>query len=122
MSHTMTVKTHFTDEATIAAVCKEMGIAAPLPHGKHRLYGSNQAEGIAVMLPGWYRPIVINCKDGTLAQDDMDGKHGAQLESLNLFKQLYAVHRATQAAQRQGQTVQRFIGANGHIQLRIAVR
>lgn len=117
----MTVKTHFTDEATIASVCKEMKIAAPA-HGKHRLYGSNQAEGVAVWLPGWSRPIVINCKDGTLAQDDMDGKHGTQLESLNKFRQLYAVHRATQAAQRQGQQVQRVIGANGHIQLRIAVR
>lgn len=122
MSHTMTVKTHFTDEATVAAVCKEMKIAAPLAHGKHQLYGRNTAEGIAVMLPGWHRPIVINCKDGTLAQDDMDGKSGVQLESLNKFRQLYAVHRATQVAQRQGQQVQRVIGANGSIQLRIAVR
>lgn len=118
MSHTATIKTSLTDESSIRAACREMGLPEPTRETV-RMFDGASAEGICVRLPGWDYPVVID-RQGQAKYDNYNGAWGKQ-EHLNRFTQLYAVHRATATAQRQGYQVARIQQANGGIRLNIRV-
>jgi hypothetical protein len=119
MSHTVTIKTQFRDEAAINAACQEMGIELPV-HGKGDLFSadSKQLEGLIVKLPGWRFPVIINTSTGEASYDDYQGRWG-DVAHLNRFRQLYATHKATIEAQRKGWLVQRTQASNGTIKLQV---
>ncbi len=64
MSHTVSIKTQFKDRAALASACSEMGIPAPVA-GTHDLFASKHT-GLAVRLPGWNYPVVIDTATGGL--------------------------------------------------------
>ena len=122
MSHTVTIKTQFLDEKAIAATCKEMGLPAP-EMGEHSLYANSgqRIKGIAVKLPNWNYPLVIDPKTGQASYDNYGGAWGDQ-SHLNRFTQLYAVNKATLEAKKKGHMVLRTMQPNGSIRLSITGR
>lgn len=117
MSHTVTIKTQFKDEAALAAACREMGIAAPV-RGTASLFQSQDRDlaGLIVRLPGWHYPVIVDTANGTARFDNYNGHWGKQSE-LDRLTQLYAVHKATLEARRKGWSVTRQPGANGTVKL-----
>jgi len=114
MSHTVTIKTQFKDAACIGSAAKELRLEV-LPDGEHELY-AGKVRGIAVKLPGWSYPVVIDTKTGEAKFDNYNGRWGAQSE-LDRFTQMYAVHKATAAAKAKGYLVTRKAKADGTLQL-----
>lgn len=117
MSHTVSIKTQLKDEAAIAAVCKEMGLAAPV-RGTASLYQHEHQNlsGLIVKLKGWMYPVIVNTTTGEAKFDNMNGSWGKQSE-LDRFTQLYAVHKATLEARKRGYMVSRQTGKAGNINL-----
>lgn len=115
MSHTLEVKTKFTDPAAIAATCREMGLEAPTARGNVSLYAETVKDAIAVTLPGWNYPLAIQA-DGTAKFDNYGGSWGAQ-KHLDRFTQLYAANKATLAAQKMGLRAVRQTLPNGSLKI-----
>lgn len=114
MSHTVTIKTQFKDTGAIDSAAKELGFTL-LPQGNHNLY-AGPATGIAVKLPGWQFPVVIDTKTGEAKFDNYGGRWGQQ-SHLDQFTQMYAVHKATMEAKKKGFLVRRQAGKHGAVQL-----
>lgn len=117
MSHTVTIKTQFKDEAALAAACKELGLLAPV-RGVDHLFAEKNLSGLIVRLPGWQYPVIVNTSTGEAKFDNYNGKWGAKKE-LDRLTQIYAVHKATIEAKRLGYQVARQPGRAGAIQLRV---
>lgn len=115
MSHTLEVKTKFTDPAAIAATCREMGLPAPTARGNVALYAETVSNAIAVTLPGWKYPLAIQA-DGTTKLDNYNGAWGKQAE-LDRFSQLYAANKATLAARKMGLRAVRQTLPNGSLKI-----
>lgn len=117
MSHTAECDIKFTATDAVMAACREMGLPEPKP-GKFSLHQAGAHEGIGVYLPGWRHPVIIDTKTGVAKYDNYNGQWG-QAKHLEQLTQLYGVHVATKAAQRQGQAVRRVVQANGTIRLHL---
>jgi hypothetical protein len=115
MSHTTTIKTQFKTKESIIAAANEMGLPA-IQEGEFTLFDRTKVKGVAVKLPNWVYPVVIDTTTGTAHFDNYGGKWGAQAQ-LDKFTQTYAVHQATAMAKSKGYLVRRQQQDNGSVQL-----
>lgn len=115
MSHTSEIKSSLTDSNAIAIACKELGLPF-VPSETVTLYDGKQYTGLAVRLPGWRYPVVIDTKTGAVHYDNYGGSWGQQSE-LNKLTQMYGVAKATMIARKKGYMVNRTTLANGTVKL-----
>lgn len=118
MSHIVTIKTEVRDPAAIAAACRRLHLPEPVS-GKTTLF-SGDVSGIAVQLPDWTYPIVIDTAKAQVFYDNFEGRWGRQQE-LDRFLQSYAVEKTRLEARRSGNTVIETPLADGSIKLTIQV-
>lgn len=103
MSHTVTVKTEVKDREAINAACDRCNIKQPI-EGTHRMFDGRVVKGLAVELPGWNYPAVIEEATGEIAYDNYKGMWGDQLE-LDKFLQGYTLEVASRQAIANGYAV-----------------
>jgi len=117
MSHLVTIETRVHDTAALTAACHRLGLADPV-HAKVQLFSAD-ATGLAVMLPGWQYPIVVDIAEGSIKYDNYEGRWGnpADLERL---LQMYAVEKAKLEARKKGYSVTEQTRQDGSIVLQIA--
>ena len=83
--------------------------------GKHGIY-SGTYDGVAVQLPGWNYPVIVNLETGEVKYDNYSGHWGPQ-ENLDELAQAYAVEKARTEALLHGLTVNEEELDNGDIKL-----
>ena len=118
MSHTVELKTEVRDPAGVSAACHRLGLAAPV-HRTVKLY-SDEATGLAVRLPDWRYPIVIDTASGQVRYDNYGGRWGEQ-KHLDAFLQAYAVEVVKAQSRRKGHTVTERALEDGSIKLTVNV-
>ena len=91
MSHLVEIKTEVRDLDAVRAACRRLGLAEPVQETVE-LY-SDQVTGLAVRLPGWRYPIVLDTAKAEARFDNFGGRWGRQQE-LDGFLQMYAVEKA----------------------------
>ena len=116
MSHTVTIKSELRDIVAIRAACKRLSLADPI-NGKHKLFSSEET-GLAVQLPGWNYPVVVDAATGKVASDNYHEQWGKQAE-LNRFLQAYGICKATIEARKRGYTVSEKTLPDGSIRLTV---
>ena len=100
------------------AACRRLGLAEPVQETVE-LY-SDQVTGLAVRLPGWRYPIVLDTAKAEARFDNFGGLWGKQQE-LDRFLQAYAVERAKIECRKKGHSVIEQAQVNGSIKLTIQV-
>ncbi len=115
MSHIVQIKTEVRDENCVRLACKRLGIEEPTS-GRHTLFAGQTAEGLAVKLPNWHFPIVINLTSGAVDFDNYNGSWGSQKE-LDTFLQGYAIEKAKYEAQKGGYSVYEETLGDGSVKL-----
>jgi hypothetical protein len=118
MSHIVVIETKVYDAAALTAACRRLRLAEPV-HGNVRLFSGN-ATGLAVNLPGWRYPIVVDTADGSIKFDHYEGRWGDP-EKLGQLLQMYAVEKAKIESRRRGDTVTEQALADGSIKLTIHI-
>ena len=118
MSHIVTIDVKVRDATAIAAACGRLTLPAPVT-GTTRLF-SGEVNGVAVQLPGWVYPVVVDITSGQLKFDNFNGRWGDP-QHLDRFLQAYAVEAAKAAARRKGHTVAEQQLGDGSIKLTIQV-
>ena len=118
MSHIVSIRTRVTDPAALAAACARLGLDPPV-RGTAQLYGAS-ATGLAVALPGWHYPAVVDIGAGEVRFDNYNGAWGSRSE-LDRLPQAYAVEKARAEARRAGHTLTEQRLADGSIKLTIRV-
>lgn len=116
MSHVVQVRNiQCTDEIALRSACEKLGLKVR-DKGRHKLYGSQTAEGIAVDLPGWSHPVVINTDNGECRYDNFNGSWGKQ-DELDKLIQRYAIEAARNDANARGLQSMEETLENGEIKL-----
>lgn len=103
MSHIVQIKTEIKDENCVKLACQRLGLEQPVA-GKHTLFAGQTATGLAVKLPNWQFPAVINLTTGAIDFDNYNGAWGSQKE-MDKFLQAYAIEKAKYEAQKGGYSV-----------------
>jgi len=119
MSHIVSIATKPRDPVAIAAACQRLGLAAP-QQGKFELFARQTATGLAVRLPDWRYPIVIDTVTGAAQFDHFGGRWG-EPGQLDRFLQAYAVEMAKLAARKQGHAVSEQALPDGGVKLELVV-
>lgn len=115
MSHIVQIKTEVRDENCVKLACQRLGLEAP-KNGHHTLFAGQTADGLAVKLPNWQFPIVINLASGAVDFDNYNGSWGSQKE-LDKFLQAYAIEKAKYEAQKGGYSVYEETLGDGSVKL-----
>jgi hypothetical protein len=102
MSHTVKVSVALKDPSIIERARVRCGLPA-LVEGTHKLY-SGTFKGLALQLPNWKFPLVIDTTTGEAKYDNYSGQWGKQVE-LDRLCQAYALELGTREFQAQGYTV-----------------
>lgn len=118
MSHIVEIETKVYDAAALTVACRRLGLAEPV-HGNVRLFNS-EAAGLAVNLPGWRYPVVVDTAVGSLKYDNYEGRWGDP-EKLGRLLQMYAVEKAKIEARKKGFCVNEQARQDGSIVLQIAI-
>ena len=118
MSHIVTVNSQLRDAGGVAAACRRLGLSAPV-HKTVKLF-SGEATGLAVKLPDWNYPVVIDTANGEVRYDNFEGRWGEQ-SRLDAFLQAYAVEVVKAQSRRKGHTVTEQTLENGAIKLTVEV-
>jgi hypothetical protein len=118
MSHIVTIKSEVRDAAAVQAACRRLGLPQAV-QGTTRLF-SGQATGLAVQLPDWTYPVVIDTASGQMKFDNYNGRWGDQMH-LDGFLQAYAAEKVKIEARRKGHAVTEQQLADGSIKLTIHV-
>jgi hypothetical protein len=118
VSHIVSIKTEIRDTAAVQAACRRLGLPDAI-QGTVKLF-ADQATGLAVPLPDWRYPIVIDTAVGQVRFDNFGGHWGNQRE-LDRFLQAYAVERAKLEARKRGHSATEQQLADGSIKLTIQV-
>lgn len=128
MSHTVTTKTVCiknlqTLQKAIEAL-KASGMEVSLPNGltpkKVDLF-ENKVDGVAVKLPNWSYPVVVNTETGNLHYDNYNGQWGKQIE-LDKLLQEYVRQEAIENYQEMGYYVDEYAtqyDSNGNLHLEL---
>jgi len=97
MSHVVEIELQvkLTDRKTLDAACKRLNLAAP-EHRLVQLY-SEKVEGLAVELPGWRYPIVVDLEKEKVKYDNFNGRWG-QIEELTKLEQAYQTEHILKTA------------------------
>ena len=118
MSHVVTMKSQLKDPAGVAAACHRLGLAGPV-HKTVKLF-SGEATGLAVQLPDWQYPVVIDTTSGQVRYDNYGGRWGEQ-GRLDAFLPAYAVEVVKAQSRRKGHTVTEKSLEDGSIKLTVQV-
>jgi hypothetical protein len=118
VSHVVSIKTEIRDAAAVQAACRRLGLPDAV-QGTVKLF-ADRATGLAVQLPDWRYPVVIDTTAGQIRFDNFGGHWGNQRE-LDRFLQAYAVERAKLEARKQGHSATEQQLADGSIKLTIQV-
>ncbi len=116
MSHVVSIESKLHDPAAVSAACRRLGLAVPTER-KVRLF-SNEETGLAVELPGWQYPIVIDTLSGQVKYDNFNGHWGNKTE-LEKFFQMYSVEKCRIEAQKKGYQVTEQALQDGSIRLQV---
>ncbi len=116
MSHLVTIQTQVRDAVALAAACRRLGLAEPVRETVQLF--SEQATGLAVRLPNWQYPVVIDVEVGAVHFDDFNGEWGER-SALDRLIQAYAVEKAKLEARRKGFSVNETTLQDGSIKLQI---
>ena len=119
MSHIVRIQTQLKDAAAVRAACQRLSLPVPV-QGKTKLF-SGEVEGLAVQLPDWVYPIVVDLPTGEIKMDDFGGRWGNRAH-LDRFLQSYACEKAKIEARRRGHSVTEQTLADGSIKLTIQVQ
>jgi hypothetical protein len=119
LSHVVQIQTQVRDPLAVRAACRRLGLAEPV-HGTHKLFGSQEATGLAVQLPDWRYPVVCDTATGQLSYDHFGGRWGDERQ-LGRLVQAYAAEKARIEAHKQGHTVTEQMLSDGSIKLSIQV-
>lgn len=115
MSHTVQVKsTVLTNRDVLDRARTRLGLPS-LTEGKHKLFGGSSIEGLALSLPGWNYPVVIDAA-GKAHYDNYNGAWGQEIE-LDKLIQAYTVEQAAEQCRNSGYSVEETVEADGLIQL-----
>ena len=118
MSHVVTIDTQLRDRTAIDAACRRLNLPAT-KHERVTLY-SGEVTGLAVRLPEWQYPVVIDSDTGKLQYDNFGGRWGEQ-KHLDALLQMYAVEKAKIESRRRGHACTEQRLADGSIKLTINV-
>src|SRR5271163_3008034 len=99
MSHVVTIKAQVRDAVTLAAACRRLGLAEPVRETVELFSG--RATGLAVRLPNWQYPVVVDVEVGQIHFDDYNGEWGDK-SALDRLIQAYAVERTRLEARKKG--------------------
>lgn len=113
MSHLVTVKLEIKNRSALEKACKALGFE--FSEGSHRLYSGN-VDGLAVKLPNWNYPAVVNITTGEVKYDNYSERWGKQIE-LDRLAQRYVQECACEFATQEGYTVTETNSENGEVQL-----
>ena len=116
MSHLVSIKAQMKDAVALAAACRRLGLAEPVRETVQLFSG--QATGLAVRLPNWQYPVVVDIDAAEAHFDDFNGEWGERAALDRLF-QAYAVELARLEARRKGYAVQETVLQDGSIKLQI---
>ena len=116
MSHVVTIKTQIRDAVALAAACKRLNLAPPVRETVQLFSG--QATGLAIRLPNWQYPVVIDLELASLQCDNFEGNWGNPRGLERLF-QMYAVEKAKLEARRKGHACSETTLQDGSIKLQI---
>ena len=116
MSHIVTIQTQVRDPDALAAACRRLSLAEPKQETVPLFSG--QVTGLAVRLPNWQYPLVVDIAAGALHYDNFEGNWGEQKE-LDRLLQVYAVEKAKLEARRKGFAVQETALQDGSVKLQI---
>ena len=82
-----------------------------------KFYSSTEQADIAIQLPGWKYPVVIN--DGKASYDNYNGSWGKQ-STFDKMKQNYSTQVATKKARNMGYMVKETAQADGTVRLTLS--
>jgi hypothetical protein len=116
MSHIVTVQTQVRDPDALAAACRRLSLAEPKQETVPLFSG--QVTGLAVRLPNWQYPLVVDIAAGALHYDNFEGNWGEQKE-LDRLLQAYAVEKAKLEARLKGHAVHETALQDGSVKLQI---
>jgi len=102
MSHTVQVSVELRDREILEAARVRLKLPA-FTTGRHQLF-SGTREGLALQLPAWKYPVVIDTANGKAVYDNYEGKWGKQVE-LDRLCQAYAVEAGRREFETQGYVV-----------------
>jgi len=115
MSHIVKSKIEVSNKPCLLAAVEALGLEN-LGEGTHTLYGGQKAKGIAVKLPDWSYPAVINVENGEVKYDNYGGSWGKQIE-LDKLMQEYTLKVGEEQAEQAGMLASRNLLDNGDIEL-----
>ena len=116
MSHLVSIKAQMNDAVALAAACRRLGLAEPVRETVQLFSG--QATGLAVRLPNWQYPVVVDVEKGEVHFDDYNGAWG-EMSAMERLQQSYAVEKARLEARRKGFAVHETTLQDGSIKLQI---
>jgi hypothetical protein len=103
MSHTVKVKSvQITDVSCLEAAIERLGLAKG-EQGTHRLFDGTTRKGVAIKLPNWKFPVVIDTEKGEALFDNYNGAWGQEIE-IDRLVQAYTVEKTSALAREQGFT------------------
>jgi len=118
VSHIVQIQTQVKDVTAIRAACQRLDLPEPV-QGRTRLF-SGEVEGLAVQLPDWTYPVVLDLATGQVKLDDFGGRWGDR-RHVDRFLQMYAVEKAKSEARRRGHQCTEQALADGSVKLTIRV-
>jgi hypothetical protein len=116
MSHLVMIQTQIRDASALAAACRRLSLAEPAQETVQLFSG--EVKGLAVRLPNWQYPVVVDVDGGKLAYDNFEG-HWGERTQLDRLLQLYAVEKTRLEAKRKGFAVSEQLLTDGSIKLQI---
>lgn len=114
MSHIVKSKLKLMDLDKVKTAAEHNGFQI-LGEGTHKMYNNQRATGLAITLPDWSYPVVID-KEGTAHYDNYGGHWGKQIE-LDKLCQRYAIEVASEQALLDGYMVTENELENGDVEL-----
>ena len=116
MSHVVKIQTKIHDPKAVFAACERLHL--PTPAVKTVELFSESVTGLAVNLPDWLFPVVVDTLTGSIRFDNYGGRWGKQ-DELNGFLQAYAVEKTRLEARKQGHTIHEQTLDDGSIRLQV---
>lgn len=114
MSHIVRSDLKLVDREKVKSAAEHNGFKI-IGEGNHKMYGGQRATGLAITLPGWNHPVVIDEK-GVAHYDNFGGSWGKQVE-LDKLCQRYAIEVANEQALVEGYMVSENVLENGDVEL-----
>lgn len=116
MSHIVKCKVEMKNVDCLNRAIRHLGLENLGNRKQHQLFGGQKADGIAVKLPGWTYPVVINPESGEAVYDNYGGNWGKQ-EELDKLVQRYAIETTIDQAIAGGYTYEENRLPNGDVEL-----